>query len=474
MSDIDEVVAPQPARVGKDRRQLPSWRWEELRTTLWVVPSILIVVAALLFLVTFEIDVAAYHDPHLLPTWIRTGSADAERQVLIAIAAAIITVVGVVFSITILALTLASQQFGPRMMRNFVRDIGNQVTLGVFVGTFVFSVLALGSISSVSRGFVPYLSTSVAEALMLVDLGVLIYFIHHIAKSIQLPEVIAGIARDLIQSIDAEFPDKVGAVVEPTSRLHAGKSVPELLKLIDARGAAVPSQVSGYIQYVGYSQLIAIATRTDSVIRLEHRPGHYLATGHTLAIVWPRGAAPEVALALSKAHVTGPHRTLVQDPVFAIDQLVEIAIRALSAAVNDTFTALTCIDWLSAGLGRVSGRVLDEGVYRDAAGSVRLIEFDPSYARMVNRAFDKIRQAARGMPAVLIRLIDSLGSIMLDTTSADQRVVLWRQADMVLRLAEDTVTEPNDLEEIRFRYRRLPGEDVFEEKPHTWSKIDLP
>jgi uncharacterized membrane protein len=474
MSDIDELVAPQPARVGKDRRQLPSWRWEELRTTLWVVPSLLVVVSVLLFLVTFEIDVAAYHDPHLLPTWIRTGSADAERQVLIAIAAAIITVVGVVFSITILALTLASQQFGPRMMRNFVRDIGNQVTLGVFVGTFVFSVLALGSISSVSKGFVPYLSTSVAEALMLVDLGVLIYFIHHIAKSIQLPEVIAGIAHDLMESIDAEFPDRVRVVTDPHLPLERGKSVPELLKLIEERGAAVPSQVSGYIQYVGYSQLIAIATRADSVIRLEHRPGHFLATGRPLAMVWPRGAAPEVARALAKAHVTGPHRTLVQDPVFAIDQLVEIAIRALSAAVNDTFTALTCIDWLSAGLGRVSGRVLDEGVYRDSAGSVRLIEFDPSYARMVNRSFDKIRQAARGMPAVLIRLIDSLGSILLDTTSANQRVVLRRQADMVLRLAEDTVTEPHDLEEIRFRYRRLPGDDVFEEKPHTWSKIDLP
>jgi uncharacterized membrane protein len=197
-----------------------------------------------------------------------------------------------------------------------------------------------------------------------------------------------------------------------------------------------------------------------------------LASGRPLAMVWPRGAAPEVALALRKAHVTGPHRTLVQDPVFAIDQLVEIAIRALSAAVNDTFTALTCIDWLSAGLGRVSGRILDEGVYRDATGKVRLIESDPSYARMVNRAFDKIRQAARGMPAVLIRLIDSLGSIMLDTTSADQRAVLRRQADMVLRLSEETVTEPNDLEEIRFRYRRIPGEDTFGEKPHTWSQMD--
>ncbi len=130
VTDIEEVVAPQPARVGKDRRQLPSWRWEELRTTLWVVPSIFVVVSVLLFIVTFEIDVAAYHGHLTLPYWIRTGNADAERQVLIAIAAAVITVIGVVFSITILALTLASQQFGPRMMRNFVRDIGNQVTLG--------------------------------------------------------------------------------------------------------------------------------------------------------------------------------------------------------------------------------------------------------------------------------------------------------------------------------------------------------
>ena len=404
---------------------------------------------------------AAYYGHLTLPVWIRTGSADAERQVLIAIAAAVITVIGVVFSITILALTLASQQFGPRMMRNFVRDIGNQVTLGVFVGTFVFSVLSLVTISSLSSTFVPHLSTSVAEALLLVDLGVLIYFIHHIAKSIQLPEVIAGIADDLMRSIDAEFPDEVGSG-ESAAQPRAGRSVPELLTLMEEDGAVVRSQVSGYIQYVGYAQLISIATRTDSVIRLEHRPGHYLATGRPLAFVWPRAAAPEVALALSKAHVTGPHRTLVQDPVFAIDQLVEIAIRALSAAVNDTFTALTCIDWLSAGLGRVSGRVLDEGVYRDDAGKVRLIEFDPSYARMVNRAFDKIRQGAQGMPAVLIRLIDSIGSIMLDTTSAEQRTVLRRQADMVLRVAEETVSEPNDLEEIRFRYERLPDDEAVE------------
>jgi uncharacterized membrane protein len=141
-------------------------------------------------------------------------------------------------------------------------------------------------------------------------------------------------------------------------------------------------------------------------------------------------------------------------------------------AVNDTFTALTCIDWLAAGLSRVSGRMLDEGVYRDTEdGRVRLIEFDPSYARMVNRAFDKIRQSAAGMPAVLIRLVDSLGSIMLDTTSADQRMVLRRQADMVLRLSEATVPEENDLEEIRFRYRRIAGEDYFAD--HADARAEL-
>ena len=472
VTGADEVAVPQPARVGKDRRQLPSWRWEELRTTFWVVPALLIVVAVLLFVVTFEVDLAAFHHRITLPVWIRTGSADAERQVLISIAAGVITVVGVVFSITILALTLASQQFGPRMMRNFVRDVGNQITFGVFVGTFVYSVLVLGSINSLSPTFVPHLSASVAEALLLLDIGVLVYFIHHIARSIQLPEVIAGIASDLMASIDAEFPEQVGEPITEARQEESGKSVPELLKLVEERGAVVPSPVSGYIQYVGYSHLIGIATRTDSFIRLEHRPGHYLATGRPLAMVWPQGAAPEVALALRKAHVTGPHRTLVQDPVFAIDQLVEIGIRALSAAVNDTFTALTCIDWLSAGLGRVSGRILDEGVYRDAQGRVRLIESDPSYARMVNRSFDKIRQAAGGMPAVLIRLIDSLGSIMLDTTSEEQRAVLRRQADMVLRLAEETVREPNDLDEIRFRYRRIPGEDEFGEKQNQWSQID--
>jgi uncharacterized membrane protein len=446
-------------RAMSKARRLPNWRWEALRTTLWFVPALLIVVGALIFIVTFSIDAAAFSNHIQLPTWLRNGNPESGRDVLIAIAAAIITVVGVVFSITILALTLASQQFGPRMMRNFVRDVGNQVTLGVFVATFTYSVLALGSITIYPHdGFAPHLTITVAEFMMLVDVAVLIYFINHIAASIQLPAVIAGIARDLDSAIDSEFPGAGSAnVLEASPRIDVASelTVSELLVTIEERGEEVLAAKSGYLQFVGYQQLAKIAKLVDASIRLEYRPGHFIVAGRPVARVFPRGAAPQVEKALAAAHVTGPHRTLTQDPVFAIDQLVEIAIRALSPAVNDTFTALTCLDWISSGLCRLSGRELTERVFRDVEGRVRLIGADWSYPKMVNRAFDKIRQAARGMPAVIIRLLDSLSVVVRSTSDPERRDVLMRQGEMVLRIAVESVTEPNDLNDIQSHFEGL-------------------
>lgn len=447
-------LAPVETAVPRRRRRLPGWRGEALRTTFWLVPCLLVVVALVLFAATFAGDLAAYHHQLTLPFWFRTGSADAGRQVLIAIAAAIITVTTVVFSITILALTLASQQFGPRMMRNFVRDLGNQLSLGIFVGTFVYTVVTLGTITTTSTGeFVPHLSITVSEALLLVDVGVLVYFIHHIARSIQLPEVIARIADDLLVAIDTEFPP----VLEDTDPgpAETGRSAADLVALLDERGVTVPATTSGYLQFVAYGQLVRIAAQLDAVIRLSHRPGHFVLADRPLATVWPGGAAGQVRAALAKAHLTGPHRTLNQDPVFAIDQLVEIAIRALSPAVNDTFTALTCIDWLSAGLSQISARTFGEGVYRDTHGRIRLIELEPSYPRMVNRAFDKVRQAGHGMPAVIIRLLESLVHITEYTRDEAQRQILLRQAEMIVRGAEREVDEPDDLADILRRHRTL-------------------
>jgi len=181
------------------------WRSDVLRTNLWLVPGIEVLAALALFAGTTILDRAAYRGDFGLPSWVIAGSADAAQQILTAIATAVITVVGVVFSIILVTLTLASTQFGPRMLRNFIRDRGTQLTLGTFVATFVYAVLVLVSIAPGSHGtFVPHIGVTVTLALLVAALGVLIYFIHHTATSIQLPQVIASIARDLSEAIDVQ------------------------------------------------------------------------------------------------------------------------------------------------------------------------------------------------------------------------------------------------------------------------------
>jgi uncharacterized membrane protein len=419
-----------------------GWRYEGLRTSLWFVPTLLVVASVVLFAATYAVD-HRYNTGHrTVPSWLNSGSADAARTVLTSIAVAIITVVGVVFSITILALQLASTQFGPRMLRNFIRDFGTQCTLGVFVGTFVFSVLSLGAVGH-PAGSVPHVSVTVALLLMLVDLGVLIYFIHHIATTIQLNQVVYGIARDLAGAIDSVVRDAATAARPSDAIDDSALDVEAALLQLERDGVAIPAPTSGYLQQVSHTKLVEIATESDAVVRLVHRPGHFITQGRPLAIASPASAAPAVAAGLGKAHATGPHRTLFQDLQFAMDQLVEIAIRALSPAVNDTFTALTCIDWLGDGLSKLSTVPLPDGVYRDA-GKVRLIDVPLRYDRLVDRAFDKIRQAGRGMPAVNIRQLETLARVAEHTIDDAQRDAILEQAAMILRSSEEAVPEPGD------------------------------
>jgi uncharacterized membrane protein len=422
---------------------------------LWLVPAIEITVAVILFAGTYAADRAVYNGHHALPSWVLSGTADGARQILIALAAAVITVIGVVFSIMIVTLTLASTQFGPRMLRNFIRDRGTQVTLGTFVATFVYAVLALVSIGPGPHGdFVPHISVTVLLGLVLIDLGILVYFIHHIAMSIQLPQVIASIARDLSGAIEIEStPEDRGR-----DATHAkGPSVAELLRRMDEGGGVVEVPASGYLQFVRYDGLVRIATQTGSVIHLLHRPGNFVVSGQPLARVWPAAAAPAVAHELARAHITGPVRTLTQDIAFAVDQLVEIAIRALSPAVNDTFTALTCIDWLADGLCQVQLRWNPKRLHHDNHGYVRVVTSHISHRRLVQRAYEKIRQAGRGMPAVMIRQLDGLTRIMVLTSTAERRTVLMEQADMIVRSAEESVPDPADRADVRNAYDALLG-----------------
>ncbi len=420
-----------------------GWRREVLRTNLWLVPAVEVAAAVVLFAATYALDRAAFAGDFGLPGWLVSGSPDAARQILTAIAAAIITVVGLVFSIVIVALTLTSTQFGPRMLRNFIRDRGTQVTLGTFVATFVYAVLALGSIGQGGPAFVPHISITVTLALLVTDLAVLIYFLHHIATQIQLPQVIAGIAGDLAAAIELQAGDGAADTGSAAARLAAGLYGP---------GGEVAAPRSGYLQYIQHRLLVRLAAELGVVIHLRYRPGHFLVQGHPYATVWPADAAGRVARELSRAHITGPYRTLAQDVSFGVDQLVEIAIRALSPAVNDTFTALTCIDWIGDSLCKVTGRWHPTRVYWDATGAVRLLTTETTYDRLVQRAFEKIRQSGRGMPAVMIRQLDALAKIMERTTATEDRQLLLGQAAMIERLSLSSVDEESDRADIQRAY----------------------
>ena len=427
-----------------------EWRRESLRTNLWLVPTVEVVAAVGLFVLTLLLDRAVYGGTLTIPAWLLSGTADAARQVLTTIAAAVMTVVGIVFSITIVALTLASTQFGPRMLRNFIRDRGTQLTLGTFVATFVYAILVLVAISPGPHGdFVPHLSIVVSLVLVVVDLAVLIYFINHIARQIQLPQVIASIASDLSEALAAQCS---GASVISVQR---GAAAEELISELARHGGVVATPASGYLQFIRHRTLVRIASEVDAVIHLPFRPGHFLVAGHPLALVLPASAAPRVAEHLDRAHVTGPYRTLTQDVSFGIDQLVEIALRALSPAVNDTFTALTCIDWLGDTLCKIATVWRPNRVHRDQHGVVRVISDQVSYDRLVQRSFEKIRQAGLGMPAVMIRQLDALTKIMEQTTRADQKPVLLEQAAMIHRSCLASVPEAADRADVERRYEAL-------------------
>jgi uncharacterized membrane protein len=262
--------------------------------------------------------------------------------------------------------------------------------------------------------------------------------------------VIAGIAGDLAAAVEQESDGHDGR-----GRLREGPELELLHAMMERGGGVVPASRSGYLQFVRQDRLVELAVRFDAVLKLHHRPGHFVVQGHPFLTVWPAEAAPAVERWVRGSHITGPFRTLGQDVAFAVDQLVEIAIRALSPAVNDTFTALTCIDWLGESLCRIARDWDPEPVRRDARGLVRLITAPISYERLVQRAFEKIRQAAAGMPAVLIRQLDALALITRSTQRPERLPVLLAQAGMIRRLAAATVTEPADLADIESAHREL-------------------
>src|SRR5947209_5062421 len=428
-----------------------DWRREALRTNLWVVPVFATVAVVVLFVVTYSIDRSAYDGLIQFPPWVISGTADVARVLLATVAAAIITVVGIVFSITIVALTLASTQFGPRMLRNFVRDPGTQLALGTFVASFCYAMISLDSVGGAPLGvFVPHLSITLTLVLTLFDVAVLIYFLNHISTMIQLPVVIANIATTLVSEVTAM--QNADACTSGTGR---GPSHDELLRRLAEDGAPIRTPRSGYLQVIRHDILVNIAAKADAVVQLPYRPGHFMVAGGVIARVWPPEAADSVAERLALGHVAGAYRTLPQDVSFGFDQLVEIALRALSPAVNDTFTGMTCVDWIADCLCRIAPLWHPQRIRRDADGNIRVIAFQPDFDRLVERTFDTIRQASVGMPAIMIRQLDAIAKVIEQVSDRKLRTALIRQAEAIQRSNLATVTDPADRDDVTQRYEAV-------------------
>ena len=418
--------------------------WDSLRANFWFVPTVMVAGSVALSLATINLDKAAPRENWGAALgWTFSRGPEGSRAVLSTVAGSMMTITSVTFSITIVALQLASSQFGPRLLRNFMRDRGNQVALGTFIATFAYCLLILRTVNGTEeQRFVPHISVTVGLLLTLTSLAVLIYFIHHAAASIQVENVIANVGRDLDHAIARLYPECLG--VDPAGGTPEQTPPPGF----DRESRPVSADRSDYLQNIDVDRLLALARDNDLIISVSHRPGKFLMAGGELVRVCPGDRLDDgVAGAIRGAFYLGSLRTLTQDVEFAIDQLVEIAVRALSPGVNDPFTAVNCVDRLGAALVVLAGRKMPSPCRYDEGGRLRVIAEVSTSEGLVNAAFDQVRQAARDDAAVTIRLLETIAAVVALARGEVWQRALRRQAEMIHRGSQQALPEEEDRRE---------------------------
>ena len=430
--------------------------WDLLTSSYWFVPAVMLIGALALAVGMLYVDRHVVAPMGTLP-WLYTGGAEGARALLATVASSVITVAGVVFSITIATLTQASSQFGPRLLRNFMRDTGNQMVLGTFVATFTYSLLVLRAVNNEAHErFVPQASVTGATLLALASLCVLIYFIHHVSQGLQAPHVVAAVAREFDQALRHMYPEGFGDGGRPLEREADAKRLanplPQPGAADDDGGDALTSRHSGYLQAIDAHAVMSLATRRDAVVTLLCRPGDYVVEGNPLARVSPAGCADEAfEREFRAAFIFGTARTAEQDLEFTLNQMVEIAVRALSPGINDPFTAITCIDWLGRCLVLLAERDLHSPYRHDDRGRLRVVARLTTFEGYVATAFNPIRQYGRGSAQVTIRLLETLVLIVPRAKDDEQRRNLLAQAELVLLHSRDALSE-RDHEDARSRF----------------------
>lgn len=425
---------------------LRNW-WHNARSSFWFVPTV--IVAGAVFLAAALVAVEVNTDPLVLERWhwLFGAGAAGSRGLLSAVAGSMITVAGVVFSITIVALSLTSSQYTPRVLRNFMRDTINQTVLGIFVGIFAYCLVVLRSIRGGDEGaFVPSFAVFVALGLAFLGIALLIFFIHHISMSIQASAIIASAADETVAAVERLFPEEIG---EDADENFDGDSLPSA----DNNWCAIPSMSMGYVESVNGEALLQYAAKIGTIIRMERGIGEFVVQGAPLVSV--KSSCPdEGAIAeLNKIYLISRHRTVQQDAGFGIRQIVDIALKALSPGVNDTTTAVTCVDYLTAILVRLGPRQIASS-RRFHEGELRLYARGPSFESLLKEAFEQIRQSAGGNVAVLRRQIWSLTTIAGSVSHPARLEALREQADRLILVIERTM-QPLDTEQLEREILKL-------------------
>lgn len=407
--------------------------WTCVHSSLWFLPSLII--AGLIGIALTLIGLDQAHPGQLAERWPRVFASepDGSKAMLAAIATAMMTVAGVVFSVTIVALAQASTQYSPRVLRNFMRDRGNQVVLGSFLGIFAYCLVVLRNIiRSNAEGFVPALAVFFGFGLALVGIGLLVYFIHHIASSIQASNMIHVITQETLQVIDRRFPrcsesmDAAGCGEEPDDAERSLGAV---------RWLPVMANDFGYVQRVEKDELFKYACAHRLTIRMEAAVGEFALQGRPLVSVCGIAEVDKsLVRRINLSYGIAAQRTVDQDPGFGIRQLVDIAVKALSPGINDTTTAVNVVDYLSQILGELAQRRL-EPRHCFEGNHLRFIAREMTFRDFVSTAFEQIIENAGGNKAVISNLVRALGRTAQVTTIVSRRNALLEQANAVAELA---------------------------------------
>ncbi len=413
------------------------------RQSLWVLPALIVAGALLLAVVLVLVDPPITLLQELSPR-LFTVSADGARGVLSSIATAMLSVAGVVFSITIATLSLTSQQFTSRVLRTFVRDRGNQTVLGVFLGAFVYCLIVLRAVRAPSDGpgYVPQLALLVAIGLAIAGAGFLIYFIDHVAATIQASAIIARVAADTRKALEDE---------------QSETPAPELLRELSelpSGGTPVVASGSGYVRGVDLQAIGNVAARRDWRVRVLAPPGTFVVDGATLFEVDTSedGSAAvgkeEVAALRSAVHLAASS-DVDGDASFGIRQLVDIALKALSPGINDVTTALICLDHLGAVLLVAAAKSRPAALWRDEQGTARAVMRLPDFAQLLSEGLDQIREAGSSQMVVLLRELDVLEHLR-DALEDDQgrSALVWGQADALERAARRGLSSPDEIRQV--------------------------